>query len=122
VTVKFTNSCNEEITLSFKGKLQGGVYKIAGEDFTTYSGERVRPVTSIESQYQLIIFEYSDSFFLALQDIIANNLTMTIGSFEYYFLTSDIAPTWDSMSEYGFASITLVKKSSIKKIRKNCCS
>jgi hypothetical protein len=122
VEIEFTNNCEEVVKLVFKGKLQGGVYKFAGEEFTTYSGQRIRPTTNIEAQYTLVIFEYSDAFFLALQDIIANNLTMKIAGYEYYFFTSDITPTWDNFSEYGFASITLTRKDTIKKYRRNCCS
>ena len=67
-------------------------------------------------------FDFFDMAYINLQDIISNNLIMTISGFEYYFLTSDITPTFDNMSEYGFASITLVKKNSIKKIRRACCN
>jgi hypothetical protein len=122
VEIEFTNNCGETIKLAIKGKLQGGLYKIQGDAFSTYAGQRIRPITNIEAQYTLIIFQYSDAFFLALQDIIANNLTIKIGAFEYYFETADIAPTWDNLSEYGFASITLIRKDTIKKIRRNCCS
>jgi hypothetical protein len=122
VNIEFINNCGETIKLAIKGKLQGGIYKIQGDAFSTYAGQRIRPITNIEAQYTLIIFQYSDAFFLALQDIIANNLTIKIGAFEYYFETADIAPTWDNMSEYGFASITLIRKDTIKKIRRNCCN
>jgi hypothetical protein len=122
VEIEFINNCGETIKLAIKGKLQGGLYKIQGDAFSTYAGQRIRPITNIEAQYTLIIFQYSDAFFLALQDIIANNLTMKIGAFEYYFETADIAPTWDNLSEYGFASITLIRKDTIKKIRRNCCN
>ena len=122
VKIEFTNNCNELIKLVIKGKLQGGTYKITGDEFTTYSGERIRPTTNIEAQYNLVIFEYSDAFFLAIQDLIANNLTIKIGAYEYYFFTNDITPTWDNFSEYGFATIALVRKDTIKKIRRNCCN
>jgi hypothetical protein len=122
VIVEFKNSCSEDVILKIKGKLQGGVYKFLGDEFTTYSGERIRPTTNIEAQYTLVIFEYSDAFFLAIQDLIANNLTMKIGGYDYYFFTNDITPTWDNFSEYGFASITLTRKDTIKKYRRNCCN
>jgi hypothetical protein len=122
VQIEFTNNCNELVKLVIKGKLQGGVYKFVGDEFTTYSGERIRPTTNIEAQYTLVIFEYSDAFFLAIQDLIANNLTMKIGGYDYYFFTNDITPTWDNFSEYGFASITLTRKDTIKKYRRNCCN
>ncbi len=122
VIVKFVNNCGDNIILKMKGKLQFGTYKITGDEFTTYSGERIRPTTNIEAQYNLVIFEYSDAFFLAIQDLIANNLTMKIGAYEYYFFTNDITPTWDNFSEYGFATIALVRKDTIKKIRRNCCN
>jgi hypothetical protein len=122
VNIEFINNCGETIKLAIKGKLQGGIYKIQGDAFSTYAGQRIRPITNIEAQYTLIIFQYSDAFFLAIQDIIANNLTIKIGAFEYYFETADIAPTWDNLSEYGFASITLIRKDTIKKVRRNCCN
>lgn len=122
VELKFYQNCGDIEKIKIKGKLQGGTYKITGDEFTTYSGERIRPTTNIEAQYNLVIFEYSDAFFLAIQDLIANNLTIKIGAYEYYFFTNDIVPTWDNFSEYGFATIPLVRKDTIKKIRRNCCS
>lgn len=121
VELEFINNCGENVKLKIKGKIQGGRYQIQGESFKAYNGETVRPVTDIRAIYDLVIFQYSDSFFLALQDLLADNLTLKVNGIEYLFESQDITPTFDSYSEYGFASISLVKKNSIKRKRRNCC-
>lgn len=121
IEVKFTQFCGDVIDVKLAGWLQGGTYSFEGDEFSASNGNTIVPVLSKYAVYDLVIEATTDSGWLYLHDLIAENERITIKGIDYVFQKETIEASWNSFSIYSQSILKIRRKDTIKVIRRKCC-
>ncbi len=127
--VNFYQNCGNDTTLFLNASVHAGTYDSSGDSYTPNNGVAVRPVVKQAAKYTFTIYKYSDEVWLALQELISNNVSIEIfdnhnlssPSTRYNFDLESFQPTWDTYSKYGYVNLTIIRIDTVKTIRK-CCN
>jgi hypothetical protein len=122
ISIQFTQFCGDVIDVKISGWLQGGTYAFEGDEFSASNGNTIVPVLSKYAVYDLVIEATTDSGWLYLHDLIAENEKITIKGIDYVFQKESIEASWDSFSIYSQAILKIKRADTIKVIRRRCCS
>ena len=122
ISIQFTQFCGDVIDVKLAGWLQGGTYSFEGDEFSASNGNTIVPVLSKYAVYDLVIEATTDSGWLYLHDLIAENEKITIKGIDYVFQKESIEASWDSFSIYSQAILKIRRKDTIKVIRRKCCN
>jgi hypothetical protein len=121
ISIQFTQFCGDVIDVKISGWLQGGTYSFEGDEFSASNGNTIVPVLSKYAVYDLVIEATTDSGWLYLHDLIAENERITIKGIDYVFQKETIEASWNSFSIYSQSILKIRRKDTIKVIRRKCC-
>jgi hypothetical protein len=121
IEIKFTQFCGDVIDVKISGWVQNGSYVMEGDSFSASNGNEIIPVLSKYAVYDLVLENITDSGWLYLHDLIAENEKITIKGIDYLFQKESIEASWDSFSIYSQAILKIRRKDTIKVIRRKCC-
>jgi hypothetical protein len=121
ISIQFTQFCGDVIDVKLAGWLQSGQYIFEGDEFSASNGNTIVPVLSKYAVYDLVLENITDSGWLYLHDLIAENERITIKGIDYVFQKESIEASWDSFSIYSQAILKIRRKDTIKVIRRKCC-
>ena len=121
ISIKFTQFCGDVIDVKISGWVQNGSYVMEGDSFSASNGNEIIPVLSKYAVYDLVIEQTTDSGWLYLHDLIAENEKITIKGIDYVFQKETIEASWDSFSIYSQAILKIKRADTIKVTRRRCC-
>lgn len=119
--ITFYQNCGEVKEVLADFGVYNGAYEFTTKSFTGLNGQIVYPTATQQAVYDLVFNSYSDDFFLELQELIANNVYIKIKGFEYIFRKETFEPAWQNPDLIAQTSIKIIRKNTIKTIKKNCC-
>jgi hypothetical protein len=122
IEIKFTQFCGDVIDVKLDGWVQNGSYVMEGDPFSASNGNEIIPVLNKYAVYDLVIEQTTDSGWLYIHDLIAENEKITIGGIDYVFIKETIEVSYDSFSIYGQAILKIKRADTIKVVRRRCCS
>lgn len=119
--IEFYQNCGSRYDLVADFGIYNGKYEYSTKNFTGLNGQIVYPSVSQQAVYNLVFDMYSDSFYLELMDLIANNNYININGFEYYIKKETFEPSYQNPDDFAQVSIEVIRKDTIKTTKRNCC-
>ncbi len=129
INVIFNQNCGTSYGLRFNLSIQDGKYTVEGES-VTQGGQLIKPITKTKATYDFVITDYSDETYQLLMELISDNLNIDVvdnidplyPNTRYYIDTESLDVGWNFNSKLGSLTIPVIKESSMKTKRRNCCN